>query len=191
MRYYEVLLADTKYKSGAALTYSSEDALEVLSVVSVPLRARTATGFVLAETGKPGFAVKPIKSLVSPKPLPYHCLQLAQWMEAYYAVNLSEALRQFAPSKPAIRSIKSESLSNAGPAPQELQLQMHDKGEDPNEVFHQMLAELQKLNEHLSKLTSAMQADTKADQKEGGESGKPRRERKSASGSSGANAPQA
>ena len=74
----------------------------------------------------------------------------------------------------------------------EMQMQMHDKGgEDPNEVLHQMLAELQKLNEHLSKLTSAMQADTKADQKEGGESGKPRRERKSASGSSGANAPQA
>jgi primosomal protein N' (replication factor Y) (superfamily II helicase) len=125
MRYYEVLLADTKYKSGAALTYSYEDALEVLSVVSVPLRARVATGFVLAETGKPGFAVKAIKSLVSAKPLPYHCLQLAQWIESYYAVNLSEALRQFAPSKPAIRSIKTGSLSDAGPAPQEIQLQMH------------------------------------------------------------------
>jgi len=73
----------------------------------------------------------------------------------------------------------------------DLQMQIHDMGQEPNEVFHQMLAELQKLNEHLSKLTSAMQADTKADQKEGGESGKPRRERKSASGSSGANAPQA
>lgn len=118
-------MADTKYKSGAPLTYSSDEPLEVLSVVSVPLRARTATGFVLAEAGKPGFAVKSIKSLVSSKPLPYHCLQLAQWMESYYAVNLSEALRQFAPSKPAVRSIKTETLSNAGPAPQELQLQMH------------------------------------------------------------------
>jgi len=73
----------------------------------------------------------------------------------------------------------------------ELQMQMHDKGGDSNEVFQQMLTELQKLNEHLSKLIPAVQADTKADQKEGGESGKPRRERKSASGSSGANAPQA
>lgn len=125
MRYYEVLLADTKYKSGVPLTYSSEDALEVLNVVSVPLRARTATGFVLGETGKPGFAVKPVKSLVSAHPLPYHCLQLAQWMEAYYAINLSESLRQFAPSKPAIRNIKTDFLSNAGPVPQEIQLQMH------------------------------------------------------------------
>lgn len=106
MRYYEVILADTKYKSGAALTYSSDDALETMSVVTVPLRNRSATGFVLGETGRPGFAVKPIKSLVSEHPLPYHCLQLAQWMETYYASNLSEAMRQFAPSKPAVRGIK-------------------------------------------------------------------------------------
>jgi len=106
MRYYEVLLADAKYKSGAPLTYSSEDALETLSVVSVPLRARTATGFVIGETGKPGFAVKPVKALVSQRPLPYHCLQLAQWIESYYSANLSEVLRQFAPTKPAIRGIK-------------------------------------------------------------------------------------
>lgn len=118
-------MADAKYKSGAPLVYSSQDALEVLNVVSVPLRARTATGFVLAETGKPGFAVKPVKSLVSSKPLPYHCLQLAQWMESYYELNLSEALRQFAPSKPAIRSIKAEGPSKTGPAPQEIQLQIH------------------------------------------------------------------
>ena len=118
-------MADTKYKSGTPLTYSSEGALEVLSVVSVPLRARTATGFILGETGQPGFDVKPIKSLVSPKPLPYHCLQLAQWMEAYYAVNLSEALRQFAPSKPAIRQIKADTPRDIAGAQPEIQLQMH------------------------------------------------------------------
>ncbi|MBX4188777.1 primosomal protein N' [Candidatus Saccharibacteria bacterium] len=125
MRYYEVLLADMKYKSGAPLTYSSEDALEVLSVVSVPLRARTATGFVLSEVDKPSFAAKPIKSLVSERPLPYHCLQLAQWMETYYALNLSEALRQFAPTKPAIRSIKQASVPAPGIDQPVMQLQMH------------------------------------------------------------------
>lgn len=118
-------MADTKYKSGAPLTYSSDDALEVLSVVSVPLRARTATGFVLGEVGRPGFAVRPIKSLVSDKPLPYHCLQLAQWMQEYYALNLSEALRQFAPTKPAVRSIKNEAAQPATHVQQEAQLQLH------------------------------------------------------------------
>src|SRR5437868_3890141 len=108
MRYYEVLLADTKYHSSAPLTYSSEESLEVLSVVTVPLRARNATGFLLSEVAKPAFAVKPIRNLMAQRPLPYHCLQLAQWIETYYASTLSEALRQFAPTKPAIRAIKSD-----------------------------------------------------------------------------------
>ncbi len=120
-----MLVADAKYKSGAPLTYSSEVILDILSVVSVPLRARTATGFVLSETGKPSFAVKPVKSLVSQRPLPYHCLQLAQWIESYYAANLSEVLRQFAPTKPAVRGIKSVEETGLDISQPILQLQMH------------------------------------------------------------------
>jgi primosomal protein N' (replication factor Y) len=125
MRFYEVLVADAKYKSGAPLTYSSEDALDILNVVSVPLRARTATGFVISETGRPSFAVKPIKALVSQRPLPYHCLQLAQWIENYYAANLSEVLRQFAPTKPAVRGIKPAEEAGLDASQPILQLQMH------------------------------------------------------------------
>ena len=124
MFYYEVLLADSKYRSGSPLTYSSEQPLPVMSVVTVPLRAQMATGFVVGEVGKPGFAVKPVKSLLSNKPLPYHCLDLARWMATYYASSLGETLRQFAPSKPAIRQIKSESdhkLSETGVVQLELQ----------------------------------------------------------------------
>lgn len=110
MFYYEVLLADNTYRSGAPLTYSSNDSLPVMSVVTVPLRARAATGFVVGEVDKPAFAVKPVKSSLSNKPLPYHCLQLAQWIAEYYASSLGETLRQFAPSKPAIRKIKAETI---------------------------------------------------------------------------------
>src|SRR5262249_23612572 len=113
MRYYEVLVADSKYRSGAPLTYSSEDAIPIMSVVTVPLRARAATGFVMAEVDKPSFAVKPIKSVLSAKPLPSHCLELAQWISEYYAASLGETLRQFAPSKPAIRQIKTDGESFA------------------------------------------------------------------------------
>lgn len=113
MRFYEVMVADTKYKSGAPLTYSSEAPLENLSVVTAPLRGRPVTGFVLGETGKPDFAVKPITALVTKKPLPYHCLELAQWLADYYTVSLSETMRQFAPSRPAVRGIKS--LESEGP----------------------------------------------------------------------------
>lgn len=110
MFYYEVLVADSKYHSSAPLTYSSKDSLAPLSVVTVPLRSRAVTGFVLNEVGRPGFAVKEVKSLLSDRPLPYHCLQLAQWLAEYYAAPLSETLRLFAPSRPAIRQIKSEVL---------------------------------------------------------------------------------
>jgi primosomal protein N' (replication factor Y) len=106
MRYYEVLLADAKYHSSAPLTYSSEGPLDILSVVSVPLRARTATGFVIAEADKPDFATKSVKNVMTLRPLPFHALQLAQWMQNYYVVTLSEALRQFAPTKPAVRPVK-------------------------------------------------------------------------------------
>lgn len=117
-----MLLADTKYKSGAPLTYSSDDSLVTMSVVTVPLRNRLATGFVMNEVGRPGFAVKPIKSLVSTRPLPYHCLQLAQWLEEYYAVTLSESLRLFAPTKPAAKGIKLDSDTSFGQ--QVIQLEM-------------------------------------------------------------------
>lgn len=117
-------MADTKYKSGAPLTYSSEEPLEILNAVTVPLRSRSATGFILNEVEKPPFAVKPIKALVSLKPLPYHCLQLAQWMENYYASNLSECLRLFAPSKPAIRTIKSSGQNQLALPPPVVQLEL-------------------------------------------------------------------
>jgi primosomal protein N' (replication factor Y) len=60
MFYYEVLVADTKYHSSAPLTYSSEEKLAPLSVVTVPLRSRAVTGFVMSEVGKP--AIRQIKS---------------------------------------------------------------------------------------------------------------------------------
>jgi len=111
MFYYEVLLADSKYRAGAPLTYSSEQPLPVMSVVTVPLRSRLATGFIVNETGRPGFAVKPVKSLLSGKPLPHYCLELARWVSGYYSSSLGEALRQYAPSKPAVRKIKTSSLA--------------------------------------------------------------------------------
>ncbi len=109
-----MLLADSKYHSGKPLTYSSEEPLANLSVVTVPLRARSATGFVINEVDKPSFSIKPVKSVISSRPLPYHCLQLAQWIENYYASTLSEALRQFAPTKPAIRQIKTDGAAGPG-----------------------------------------------------------------------------
>src|SRR4051812_42132271 len=114
MRYYEVLVADTKYKSDSALTYSSEADLPLMSVVTIPLRSRLTTGFVVKQVAKPAFTAKPVKSVSSDLPLPAHCLELARWMAHYYAGSLGEALRQFAPNKAPIRQIKTVATAELG-----------------------------------------------------------------------------
>lgn len=108
MHYYEVLIADSRYHSDSPLTYASKNPLPILSVVTVPLRQYSVTGFVIAEKNKPDFPTKEIKLAVSSQPLPAHCLKLAEWMSAYYCANLSETLRQFAPTKPSLRLKEAE-----------------------------------------------------------------------------------
>jgi primosomal protein N' (replication factor Y) len=103
MRYYEVLIADGRYHSSTPLTYSWEELLPNLSVVSVPLRNRMVTGFVINEVTNPPFKVKPIKTLLSEQPLPYHCIQLAEWLRDYYSCTFGDALRQFAPAATVIK----------------------------------------------------------------------------------------
>lgn len=122
-----MLLADSKYHGDKPLTYASEEKLPVLSVVTVPLRTRAATGFVVAEVGKPEFATKEIKTRLSDRPLPRHCLELAGWMSKYYVTTLSDALRQFAPSRPAVRKIKADSQAALDAPDQIVQLELHAK----------------------------------------------------------------
>lgn len=103
MRFYEVFLADSRYRSSEPLTYSSEEKLEPLSVVTVPLQNRMVSGFITGKVTKPSFKTKPVKALQSPTPLPKESLELARWIADYYCTGLSDALRQFAPSKTTIR----------------------------------------------------------------------------------------
>lgn len=106
MYYYEVIIADSRYRSGELLTYSSDTPLRLRGVVTVSLRNRPVTGFIARKVNKPGFDVKAVKNVLSQTPIPRHCLDLAGWISDYYAVSLGESLRLFAPTKPAIRSPK-------------------------------------------------------------------------------------
>ncbi|MBA3757938.1 primosomal protein N' [Candidatus Saccharibacteria bacterium] len=108
MRYYQVLLADAKYRSATPLTYGYEEELKVMSIVTVPLKEHLVTAFVWEEVGKPKFATKTIKSLVSNQTLPPIYINLAKWMAEYYFCTLGEALRQYAPSKPSMKPPKDE-----------------------------------------------------------------------------------
>lgn len=93
-----------------------------MSVVTVPLRQRMVTGFVIAEVDKPNFTAKPIKVLLSKAPLPRHCFELARWLSHYYSCSLGEALRQFAPSKPTLRR-SSENVAEALQEPSQLEFE--------------------------------------------------------------------
>src|SRR3989344_4243752 len=110
MFYYEVLVADSKYRGEKPLTYSSALELRLGHVVSVPMRNRMVTGFVDKKVARPDFEAKAIRHLLSSQPLPQHLLKLAQWLKSYYYCNLGEALRQLAPSKPTLQAAKAEVL---------------------------------------------------------------------------------
>lgn len=113
MRFYEVLVADSKYKSDLPLTYSAPEVLKAGIVITVELKKRPVTAFVLKEVPRPDFATKPIKKIFSSSILPLHCLILAEWISGYYLCPLGEVLRQFAPSKPTLRkSLQIEVLNS-------------------------------------------------------------------------------
>lgn len=121
MFYYEVWVASTKYKGKAPLTYCSKEELAPLAVVSVPLRGNLVTGFVVRQVPKPDFIVKEVKAVLSQQPLPRHCFELAQWLSSYYHAGLGEALRQFAPSAPAVTR-RRENEAETGQIQEELGL---------------------------------------------------------------------
>ncbi len=104
------MVADSRFRADKALTYSYEDELAAGSVVTVPLRSKMTTAFVVGSVKKPSFALKPIKNVLSPTPLPTRCIDLAKWIAEYYGSSVGEALRQFAPVKPSVRKLKAESL---------------------------------------------------------------------------------
>lgn len=115
-------MADGRYHASTPLTYSSEESLEIMSVVTVPLRARFVTGFVVAEVDLPQFKTKPVRSVVSHKPMPAHTLELAKWISEYYAVNLGEALRQFGPAKTSLQH-SAINLQNLEKQPSQLEFE--------------------------------------------------------------------
>ena len=114
MYYYEVMPTDSRYHGDKPLTYSFEQDLPILCPVIVNVREHGSVGFVVGKTTKPKFSVKPIKSVVSNKPLPQHCLALAKWMQNYYSCSLSDALKQFAPANQSVpRELKLEKIINS------------------------------------------------------------------------------
>lgn len=93
MHYYQIALLKSPL---LPLTYQSEQALLLGSVVEVTLSKRTIQGVVIAEVEKPSFTCEAI-SFTCKTFYPSKTLELARFIAEYYVCSLGEALALFVP----------------------------------------------------------------------------------------------
>lgn len=116
MRYYEVDIADAKYRGDNALTYHYDGELNSAVPVSVTLKGRVVSGFIKRSVPKPGFNTLPIKQVLSKNPLPQNLIKLAGWLSEYYGCSYGEALRLIGPTRPIQRKSPKEYVDKRGQA---------------------------------------------------------------------------
>jgi len=97
VKYYEVCPIGVIGGKQDALTYSSNQELDIGAIVVIPFGSRTKVGVVLRQVIKPKFQTKPITKTL-PDSLPEHLLELAFWMRDYYATRLPFVLQTIVPS---------------------------------------------------------------------------------------------
>ncbi len=94
MYYYEVLVASQRYHGDNALTYQSEEILELGQVVSVPLQRQVILGIVCKVLKqKPSFTTKAIIKSVGSDTVPAEVIQLIQWLKTYYPAPLGSLVQ--------------------------------------------------------------------------------------------------
>jgi primosomal protein N' (replication factor Y) len=98
MSYYTVWVRSIRYRGQEPLTYSYDRQLKPGQIVQVALQRELVLGFVAARVSKPAFATKPIAQVYDLPPLPAATLDLASWLQAYYATTNGTATSQFLPA---------------------------------------------------------------------------------------------
>lgn len=97
MFYYEVAPTRIVRAGADVFTYSSKDRYAVGMVVEIPIGKNSGLGVVIGEVAKPSFATKDIIQGVSPKAIPAHLMELANWMASYYSTPLATVLQTLLP----------------------------------------------------------------------------------------------
>ena len=92
MRYYEIAIVGRPL----ILTYVTDIALELGSIVEVPIKSRLYEGAVIREVEKPSFECEKI-SFKTDCYYSLHQLQLAKFISSYYVASLGETLALFVP----------------------------------------------------------------------------------------------
>lgn len=102
MYYYEVGLGVAKHWKSAVYTYSSEEPLDIGTIVVIPFGKQRKNGTVLKEVSKPAFELKSIYKSLDVKLENTH-VQFMKWFTDYYGAQDSQVYSQFMPSylKPA------------------------------------------------------------------------------------------
>jgi primosomal protein N' (replication factor Y) (superfamily II helicase) len=96
--YYEIWVGSQRYHSDKPLTYSHEFALEVGTVVSIPLQRQAVVGVVAAKANRPAFQTKAILRVLESHPLPAHLLQLLNWLRSYYPAPFGQIVALAVPN---------------------------------------------------------------------------------------------
>lgn len=97
MNYYEVGLGVAKHWKSAVYTYSSDEPLDIGTIVVIPFGKQRKNGTVLKEVRKPSFALKSIHKSLEIKLEKTH-MQFMKWFADYYGAQDSQAYSQFMPN---------------------------------------------------------------------------------------------
>lgn len=97
MYYYEVAPLKIVRQGSDTFTYSSEDALPLGCIVTIPVGKSTLTGLIMTKVQAPPYATKQIASRLELPPLPPALLHTATWMASYYHTPLATVLQTILP----------------------------------------------------------------------------------------------
>ena len=97
MHYYEVAPIRIVRAGSRSFTYSSEEPLDIGTVVKVDIGKKQLIGVIIAKTKQPEYATKSITEIIETTPVPQPLIQLAEWLSDYYATPLATVLQTVLP----------------------------------------------------------------------------------------------
>lgn len=98
MHYFEVAPLAIVRSNQDRFTYSSEEELQIGTLVRIPVGKKQLTGVVFARVKKPAFETKPITSVIETTPVPLRLLRVSEWLRDYYATHLAVVLQTVLPA---------------------------------------------------------------------------------------------
>ena len=116
MNYYDISLTNFSGLDKPYYTYVSEQQLSPGQLVVVNFRDRPTVSVVIQPTTKPSFKTKLIDSILPYPPLPTHLLELAKWLEDYYAASSGTVWQTILPAGLEQKLRPAELLPSASPS---------------------------------------------------------------------------